>query len=313
MLRIKNAIINASIPDILNQIKLEVNKDIFKSIQDRGTNIRITCPFHSNGQEKHPSCEIYCGEDSNTLTYGTFHCFTCKRVGTLASIVSHCFNEESEDFGEEWLYQRFGDIFIQKKEYLPEIKLDKKQQFLDEKILDDFDYYNDYMFTRKLSRDVINKYKVGFDKKSRMICFPVWDIHNNLVMITKRSIDSKIFMIDENKEKPVYLLNFVVAEGHKTVYIAESQINALTLQSWGYPAVALIGTGSANQYKILSRSGIRNYILCFDGDAAGDAGRAKFKLKMPDDVLISYKQLPRGKDVNDLTKEEFENLKIIII
>lgn len=312
MLKIKNAIITASIPEILSQLKLEVNKDLFRSIQDRGNNIRVTCPFHSNGQEKHPSCEIYCG-DNESLEYGTFHCFTCKRTGSLASIVSHCFDENSEEFGKEWLHQRFGDVFIQYKKYLPKIELNKTKNFLDPKILDEFEYYNDYMFTRKLSKDVINKYRVGFDKKLNMICFPVWDIHNNLVMITKRSVDSKVFLIDENKEKPVYLLNFVLAEGHKTVYIAESQINALTLQSWGYPAVALIGTGSANQYKILSRSGIRNYILCFDGDQAGDEGRNKFKLKMPSDVLISYKKLPRGKDVNDLTKEEFENLDLIDI
>ena len=96
-----------------------------------------------------------------------------------------------------------------------------------------------------------------------------------------------------------------------TVIVCESQINALTLWSWGYPAIALIGTGSPHQYEVLKKSGIRNYILCFDGDEAGDKGTNRFKKNMSSDVFISTKLIPRGKDVNNLTKEEFDKLPLI--
>ena len=85
----------------------------------------------------------------------------------------------------------------------------------------------------------------------------------------------------------------------------------MTLWSWGYPAIALIGTGSEHQMKILNKCPIRNYILCFDGDEAGDKGIKRFQTNIRKDVMISQKVIPRGKDVNDLSKEEFDNLKII--
>ena len=96
-----------------------------------------------------------------------------------------------------------------------------------------------------------------------------------------------------------------------TVYVVESQINCLTLWQWGYPAIALFGTGSKKQYDILNRSGIRNYILCFDGDDAGRKATQRFIDNLKSDVFISVKQIPDGKDVNDLTKEEFDKLLVI--
>ena len=97
------------------------------------------------------------------------------------------------------------------------------------------------------------------------------------------------------------------------MYVCESQINALTLWSWGYPAIALFGTGSSHQYDILNKSGIRNYILCFDGDAAGLKGKDRFLQNIRKDVLVSYVPIPMGKDVNDLTKEQFESLEKIFL
>jgi DNA primase len=132
-------------------------------------------------------------------------------------------------------------------------------------------------------------------------------------MITSRNVSNKYFHIEKNKDKPVYLLNFINRENIDKVYVCESQINALTLWTWGYPAIALFGTGSSHQYEILNKCGIRNYVLCFDGDIAGNKGRNRFIEKIRNDVLISYKSIPDGKDVNDLTKEQFEKLEEIFV
>ena len=129
--------------------------------------------------------------------------------------------------------------------------------------------------------------------------------------IATRSKMNDWFYIDENSDKPVYLLNTINQYNYKEVYVCESQINALTLWSWGYPAVALFGTGSQYQYDILNRCGIRHYILCFDGDEAGDKGIYRFRKNIRKDVFVSQKVIPNNKDVNDLTKEQFDNLPII--
>lgn len=52
-------------------------------------------------------------------------------------------------------------------------------------------------------------------------------------------------------------------------------------------------------------------MLCFDGDSAGDKGAQRFIRNIRNDVLVSQIKIPRGKDVNDLTKEEFESLPIV--
>ena len=80
------------------------------------------------------------------------------------------------------------------------------------------------------------------------------------------------------------------------------------LWGFGYPAIALIGTGGKKAYNILRKSGIRIYHLCLDGDLAGRHGILRFIKNMPDDIIIDIIQLPQGKDVNDLTKEEFDKL-----
>ena len=152
---------------------------------------------------------------------------------------------------------------------------------------------------------VINKFKIGFNKNTNSITFPVWNMRNELVGVCERRVDTKYYYIPENMNKPIYLLNYIVNENVKEVVVCESQINALTCWTWGIPAVALIGTGSKDQYRLLERAGILNYHLALDGDLAGHHGTLRFIKSMPDNVLIDIIKIPEGKDVNDLTKEEF--------
>ena len=101
------------------------------------------------------------------------------------------------------------------------------------------------------------------------------------------------------------LKNYVKENNYTEVVVCESQINTLTCWTWGIPAIGLIGTGSGEQYKILKHSGIRNYHLALDGDLAGEQGTRRFIKNMPKDVMIDVIPIPQGKDVNDLSKDEF--------
>lgn len=46
----------------------------------------------------------------------------------------------------------------------------------------------------------------------------------------------------------------------------------------------------------------------YDPDEAGRRGAERFKRLIRKDVFVEDIQLPPGKDVNDLSKKEFENL-----
>ena len=308
---INNKVIDAPVYDILKQINRETNGRYLNSIIDKGDNVFIQCPFHSDGREKHPSCTVFARDDDKYTDKGITHCFACGISVPLFTVVGHCFDED-DDFGKEWLIQRFSNIFIEKQTVLPEIQLSRpKESFLDESILNQFAYFHPYQFQRKLSEDTILKYKVGYDKDTDSITFPVWDEKNRLRFVTKRSVTGKKFFIPPGVKKPVYLLNFMIKENRDTVFVTESQINALYLNTLGYPAVALIGTGTREQYEILNRCPVRHYILAFDGDAAGDKGITRFLKNIRKDVFVDIMLLPRGKDCNDLSAEEIANLPLI--
>lgn len=307
---IKNKVITAPINTILHTLRSEINNGKLRDIEDEYSgDINITCPKHKSGFESKPSCKVNCRQDHPDVEYGKCHCFTCGYVATLPQLVSYCFNEE-EEFGEEWLLQRFGSALSEDYFYLPEIELPSKrrQSTVPLSRLDNTKYYHPYMWQRKMTKEIVDKFQIGYDASKQMISFPVWDDQGKLVMITYRSVKDKRFYIDKDAEKPVYLLNFIKAEKISRVYVCESQINALTLWSWGYPAVALFGTGSKYQYEILNKCPVREYILCFDGDEAGDKGKDRFIKNIRKDVFVSYMKIPRGKDINDLEKEEFQNL-----
>ena len=169
------------------------------------------------------------------------------------------------------------------------------------------------MWKRGLKKQVVDACEVGYDDVNKMITFPVRDERGKLVMITKRSVNNKTFLIDKEVEKPVYLLYNNLQWGAKELYICESQINALTAIGFGVNAVALFGTGTPKQYNILNNCGIRNFVLAFDGDDAGDLAITRFLNNIRKDVFVSILKVPRGKDINDLSEEEFYNLEVVSV
>ena len=297
MIILNNKQVNTDVMSILNKAKLELNNGKLSKFSRSGNEIKVTCPHHSSGLEKNESCFIQ--------ENGVFHCFACNFKGTIDDFIGECFDRD-KSFGRDWILNNFEYSVIRDVVDLPKIDFRQTESIhLNEKILDSYQSYHPYLAQRKLSRNICEKFKVKYDTQNKCIVFPVWDENNNLVMFTRRSVESKKFIIDKDVEKPVYLLNFINQMDTNTVFVCESQINALTCFEYGYPAIALFGTGTSHQYNILNKSKIRRYILCFDGDEAGDKGTERFIKNIRKDVFVDVIKIPRGKDVNDLTREEF--------
>jgi len=309
-IKIKNKLITEPIINILYQIQRELTNGKLKNIDNRNkSNILISCPSHKDGFEVHPSCRILADTDCAELEAGYAYCFSCGYSEPFVKVVADLFDQDIA-FAEEWLIQRYGNTLIEQELYLPKIEIDPKpqvqQKFLDESILRQYDYYHPYMWQRKLTKEVVDEFRIGYDKARDAITFPVYDEKRRLVMVTARSVKTKRFWIPADVDKPVYLLYDLLEKGSDTALICESQLNALTARTWNYPSVALFGTGSQKQFEILRKSGIRNYILAYDGDEAGRKGAYRFKANMPNDIFITDVLLPAGKDLNDLTKDEFD-------
>ena len=176
-------------------------------------------------------------------------------------------------------------------------------------------WYHPYLNSRHISPFTAAKFKLGYDAEHKSITFPIYDIEGNLITVTERNVDNKRFMLEKNVPKYIYLLdNAVKFEQEclkyfgqlKPIFVVESQINALTLEEWGFTAIALMGTGCSYQYELIKNSLLtRSFYLCFDGDAAGDEGANRFIANFPHSIKVN---IPKGKDVNDLDYNKFISL-----
>lgn len=308
---IDNHIIKRDLKEILNELKNYISPGKLRSIKIQQDNVWVTCPVHKDGQENTPSCDIYIG-DSENVVWGTTHCFACGFKGQLYDFIAECC-DRSQNWGKKWLKDNFTEQILDEDiiEIDEPINLNKKvikKTSFENITLDNYQNWHPYMQQRKLSKNVCEKFDIKYDPRSECIVFPVKDVKGRLKFLTRRSIKSKKFIIDKDIEKEVYLLYNIINEGIKEVIVTESQINCLTCWSYNLPSIALLGTGTEYQYELLKKSGIIHYILCFDGDEAGRKGRDKFIQNLGDNVFITVVNLPEGKDVNDLNKEEFIQL-----
>lgn len=311
--RINNRLITAPLVDIMKQIRHECGNLVLSEIKEKPNNIITQCPYHGGGNEKTPSSAVFIGESDKT-PYGWFHCFACNKSVSFLEFVADCLSMSSEE-ASEWLCDNFGDILLETPIEFPEIILPNNslnnKTFLNTNILNDFAYYHTYMQKRKLTKEVVDKFDVGYNPNTNAITFPLRDINGNLIGVSSRNVSNKYFNIDilPGMDKPIYLLDTILKEGYDTVIICESQIDALTAWSYGYVACAMIGVGSNIQYEILNKCPITHYVLMFDNDMAGRKATLNFIKHIRKDVFTTSIQLPcTKKDINDLSKEELDLL-----
>lgn len=313
MIEVNGLRIEDSIIDILYELRRDLLTHNINKLNDiiiKGPNALITCPSHRDGKESHPSCYVRL-EENNKVNEGIVHCFTCGYKVPFDLFISNCFDSDDIKVGRDWLLNHCHTSYLSEIRNINRIVINKKESkqinnYVSEDELKSYRYYHPYMFKRGLTKEIINKFDIGFDKKTNCITFPVYDTNNKCLFVVKRNVSYKKFYIPKNINKGIFGIN-QLPKGCNNVVICESVFNALTAYKYGYYALALFGTGSEEQYKLLKSLNIRRYILAFDGDDAGRKGAKKFKQNIKES-LITDLILPKGKDLNDLSKNEFNSL-----
>ena len=303
----------------------------------------IYCPIHKDGQERKPSCGVLLHDkyrNGQSYPAGFCHCFSCGYAHTLPKTISDILKsknisksgldwlkENVEGFDEDVEYEHLvpSDLIVNLNEkFAVDYILRQTQQTpvttISEQELASYRFTVPYMYDRGLTDEIIEKYDIGFDanhippgRKNKLPCitFPVRDENGNVVFICRRSIEGKYFNYPRDVEKPVYGL-YELPKGIKRITICESCFNALTSVKYGEWAVALLGTGTPYQVEQIRRSGIREFILGFDPDEAGQRAIRKWKRALKDiGIVWTYEGIPEGKDLNDLSYEEFKNLTLV--
>lgn len=335
MFYINNVPILAEELTVLQELKDQLAANgvyLFKEFKKGRNNIQTCCPIHNDGQEAKPSCGISTVPQKTAdriLPPGTVHCFTCGYTATLEEMISNCFGKDDFGYyGKMWLTKNFLTVSVESRK---EIELDvsrsapkkSKTIYVSEEELDKYRYTHPYMYKRKLTDELIERFDIGYDKRYvletkpgvfarplKCITFPVRDITGNTLFIARRSVDTKFFHYPENVNKPVYGLYELsqLQTFPEEIIVCESMFNATTCWAYGKYGVALLGTGTESQYETLKKLPCRKIITGLDPDKAGIKATERLKAALSGSKLVTSLVLPEGKDINDLTEEEFNSL-----
>lgn len=329
--------------DILEVVDKLAEFELIRKHKRVGNYMQIYCPFHNDGKERKPSCGILLVDEfrgGKKYPQGFTHCFTCGYAHTIDQTITDLLKQQNiQKSGVDWLVENIPGFELEDTEsdflipnelmgaLLSKYAVDyistltsKKQEYVSEAELAKYRFTVPYMYERKLTDELIEKFDVGFDanwippgrkKPVPCITFPVRDINGNTLFFCRRAISTKLFNYPQGVTKPVYGL-YELPNGCKSVVVCESCFNAITSTRYGRPAVALLGTGNSYQIQQLKELGVREFILAFDPDEAGQRATAKLKKALRSVAIVwSFDGIPPGKDINDLTQEEFDALELV--
>ena len=284
---------NFSYAKLMQTIKdVQKNTKYFKRIKETTDNILVSCPYHKGGMENKPSCGIHI----KSLVY---HCFTCGAAGSFFDMMQDIYIPIDE---AQLMSSREESTLL-----IPE----RETKTLRKKNIEVVQFQYDvgltkYLQGRKLTHEICQEYLVGY--KDDLVVFPIRNLHGDIIFYVTRNVYKKEYTLSKDI-KPLYGLYelFKRRKNPSYCFIVESPINALTLSVWGFNAIALMGLGSSEQIEELFNLPIRTFILCFDGDEYG----RKATKRLQESLLnkhIKPVYMYEGKDVNDLSREEFSTL-----
>ena len=324
--------------DVVTLLKTLEEMRLIRTHRIIGNYYQIYCPIHNDGQERKPSCGVLLHEEvRNGQKYpeGFSHCFACGLAKTLPDLITEILETKNitNRSGLDWLKENIPGFEEPEFDYLlPRdlvqtlnnkyavsyiaAKTQTSTEYVSEEELSSYRYTVPYMYERKLTDEVILKFDVGVDlhynpggrvKEVPCITFPVRNQTGDTLFVYRRAISSKNFFMPAGLEKPLYGI-YELPKDTTSVILCESIINALTCYVYGYPAIALFGTGTRSQIENLKRLGMKEFILGLDGDDAGIRGSSKLKSALKSVAIVRNLNIPQGKDINDLDCEEFKIL-----
>ena len=319
----------ATVEQVLKDIKLQLyGTGLLREMNSTGADLMITCPFHKNGKEHSPSCGVLLKEKvvrEKKYEAGTVHCYTCGYTADLPQFIADVLGLENSLAGYKWLVGKYN-YSAQEREPL-DLNLYRgqaqKASYMDEEEVERFnkELLNspvacEYLHKRKIANWIFGAYRLGYDPADKTVLFPVRDMQGRVVFYKGRSIAGKHFYNAKEIDKSSLVFGlWEICNGHfangvatpdTEIWITESEIDALTLISYGFYAVAIMGSHiSEEQCKELERAPFRRFVLATDNDEAGRKGASQIKrLLIPKGFrFTNLKWNTELKDINDLAKE----------
>ncbi len=269
-----------------------------------GTDYIIFCPYHNNNRT--PAGEV-------SKESGLFFCFGCQTTRSLVELIMHMTSrtyfetvrfiksKETETDIKAVINKALHQMpdFVQYDELL--IKRLNKQALDSPRAMT-------YFEGRRLTRESVIKFDLGFSEKQDSVVIPMQSPDGMSIGFVARTIEGKEFKNTPGLPKSKILFNLHRVKASKIVYVVESSFDAIRLDQVGFPAVATLGANvSSSQIELLKRY-FTGVVLVADNDDAGMIMAERLTEKMGNLVTI-IRPDKKYKDIGDMTDDEIRTLE----
>lgn len=264
----------------------------------------IFCPFHNNSRT--PAGEV----DKNT---GVFFCFSCQKVSDLLEVVMTTSGRSYFEAARFIKSKETNSSIVQELEK----RLEDKPEYVryDPSVIErlnsqalESERSLSYFANRKISKESVAKFKLGYSEKQDMVTIPVSAPDGVYVGFVGRSVEGKDFKNTPGLPKSKVLFNLHRVKNYDKVYVVESSFDAIRLDQCGMPAVATLGSMVSSIQMSLLQKYFNNIIIIADNDDAGKLMQQKMIDKLGSRVsVISINE--KYKDIGDMEDDEIKNLE----
>lgn len=260
-----------------------------------------------------------------TDKYNICKCFSCGVSYDIYDLIGldydlHSFKEQLEKVQELYLG------------YVPVKKEVKKE--IDNKIYDYTNYYNKcfknrykttYLEQRGITRELIDKYKIGYDEERKLVVFPI----NKHCYFARSVVNND--KIKSRGSSDIWNKKYI-KENNQLVYVTEGIIDALSLEviDPNVKAMSINGVGNINSlvYALKENNFNGTIGIAFDKDGAGKKATDELKKELAKinvnsfstSMIATFDDISKVKDINmalinnkDLLKRNYEYINSALL
>lgn len=260
-----------------------------------------------------------------TDKYNICKCFSCGASYDIYDLIGldydlHNFKEQLEKVQELYLG------------YVPVKKEVKKE--IDNKIYDYTNYYNKcfknrykttYLEQRGITRELIDKYKIGYDEERQLVVFPI----NKHCYFARSVVNND--KIKSRGSSDIWNKKYI-KENNQLVYVTEGIIDALSLEviDPNVKVMSINGVGNINSliYALKENNFNGTIGIAFDKDGAGKKATDELKKELAKinvnsfstSMIATFDDISKVKDINmalinnkDLLKRNYEYINSALL
>lgn len=260
-----------------------------------------------------------------TDKYNICKCFSCGASYDIYDLIGldydlHSFKEQLEKVQELYLG------------YIPGKKEVKKD--IDNKVYDYTNYYNKcfknryrttYLEQRGITRELIDKYKIGYDEERKLVVFPI----NKHCYFARSVVNND--KIKSKGSSDIWNKRYI-KENNQLVYVTEGIIDALSLEviDPNIKVMSINGVGNINSlvYALKENNFNGTIGIAFDKDGAGKKATDELKKELAKinvnsfstSMIATFDDTSKVKDINmalidnkDLLKRNYEYINSALL